>query len=81
MCCMCFESNEHTSEDAFFRHMTKPKMTGFGEVYVFFHNLKFSYYEGKEYEVRLTDKKPGQLSQRLRVLISPTQVMRRMHWA
>lgn len=44
-------------EDAFFRHMTKPKLTGFGEVY----------YEGKEYEVRLTDKKPGQLSPRLRV--------------
>lgn len=81
MCCMCLENNDHTSEDAFFRHMTKPKMTGFGEVYVFSHNLKFSYYEGKEYEVRLTDKKPGQLSQRLRVLPSPTQVMRRMHWA
>ena len=32
-------------------------MTGFGEVY----------YEGKEYEVRLTEKKPGQLSGRLRV--------------
>lgn len=62
MCCMCLENNDHTSEDAFFRHMTKPKMTGFGEVYVFSHNLKFSYYEGKEYEVRLTDKKPGQLS-------------------
>lgn len=37
--------------------MRKPKMTGFGEVY----------YEGKEYEVRLTDRKPGQLSDRLRV--------------
>ena len=44
-------------EDAFFRHMKKPRMTGFGEVY----------YEGKEYEVRLTEKKPGQLSDRLRV--------------
>ena len=32
-------------------------MTGFGEVY----------YEGKEYEVRLTEKKPGQLSDHLRV--------------
>ena len=45
------------SESAFFQHMRKPKMTGFGEVY----------YEGAEYEVRLTDRKPGQLSDRLRV--------------
>ncbi|KAK8802713.1 hypothetical protein WA171_006387 [Blastocystis sp. BT1] len=49
-------------EDAFFRHMTKPKMTGFGEVY----------YEGKEYEVRLTDRKPGQLSDRLREALGMT---------
>ena len=52
------------SEDAFFRHMTKPKMTGFGEMN---GRMKCRYYEGKEYEVRLTDRKPGQLSDRLRV--------------
>ncbi|KAM7455297.1 hypothetical protein BLSTO_03949 [Blastocystis sp. subtype 1] len=49
-------------ESAFFQHMRKPKMTGFGEVY----------YEGKEYEVRLTDRKPGQLSDRLREALGMT---------
>ena len=34
------------------------------------------YYEGKEYEVRITDKKPGQLSDRLRVSIDRGNVYR-----
>ena len=47
--------------------MVKPKMTGFGETYKWMNELRDRYYEGKEYEVRLTEKKPGKLSQRLRV--------------
>ena len=57
----------YNREDAFFKHMVKPKMTGFGETYDWLNELRDRYYEGKEYEVRLTEKKPGKLSQRLRV--------------
>eukprot|EP01138_Halocafeteria_seosinensis_P006296 gb/GECG01006437.1/.p1 GENE.gb/GECG01006437.1/~~gb/GECG01006437.1/.p1 ORF type:complete len:606 (+),score=142.82 gb/GECG01006437.1/:1-1818(+) len=42
--------------DAFFRHQTKPKMTGHGDLH----------YEGKEFEVRYDDKVPGVLSPRLK---------------
>jgi splicing factor 3B subunit 2 len=42
--------------DAFFRRQTKPKLTGFGEVY----------YEGKEHEVKVRDRRPGELSDELR---------------
>ena len=38
--------------DAFFKYQTKPKMTIMGELY----------YEGKEYEMDLTGKKPGVLT-------------------
>lgn len=46
-----------TLHDAFFKYQTKPKMTGFGEVY----------FEGKEYEVQLKEKRPGLLSDALKV--------------
>ncbi|GAA5852131.1 hypothetical protein JCM8547_000169 [Rhodosporidiobolus lusitaniae] len=46
--------------DAFFRFQTKPKMTEFGELY----------YEGKEYETKLKEKKPGDLSQELKEALS-----------
>lgn len=42
--------------DAFFRFQKKPALTDFGDLY----------YEGKEFEVKLTSKKPGHLSQKLR---------------
>jgi splicing factor 3B subunit 2 len=45
--------------DAFFRWQTKPKMTAHGDLY----------YEGKEYETKVTNKKPGELSDELRVAL------------
>lgn len=41
--------------DAFFRFQTKPKMSAFGEVY----------YEGKELEADVKEKRPGDLSAEL----------------
>ncbi|KAK9471812.1 uncharacterized protein V1510DRAFT_419071 [Dipodascopsis tothii] len=41
--------------DAFFRFQTKPQMSGYGALY----------YEGKEFEADITDRKPGQLSREL----------------
>ncbi|KIP08861.1 hypothetical protein PHLGIDRAFT_87530 [Phlebiopsis gigantea 11061_1 CR5-6] len=41
--------------DAFFKYMTKPNVTGFGEMY----------YEGKEFETQLKHKRPGDLSPEL----------------
>ncbi|GAA6030561.1 hypothetical protein JCM8097_006208 [Rhodosporidiobolus ruineniae] len=46
--------------DAFFRFQTKPKLSDFGELY----------YEGKEYETKLKEKKPGDLSQELKEALS-----------
>ncbi|KAG8467321.1 hypothetical protein KFE25_000637 [Diacronema lutheri] len=46
--------------DAFFKYQTKPKMTRHGEVY----------WEGKENEVHLREKRPGQLSADLRRALS-----------
>lgn len=45
--------------DAFFRFQTKPKMTIHGDLY----------YESKEFETRLKEKKPGNLSDDLRVAL------------
>ncbi len=42
--------------DAFFKHQTKPKLTGFGDMY----------FEGKEFEVDVKTKRPGFLSTKLR---------------
>ena len=42
--------------DAFFKYQTKPRMTGHGD----------TYYEGKEFEASLREKKPGQISDELR---------------
>jgi len=44
-----------TLHDAFFRFQTKPKMTVHGDLY----------YEGKEFEVKLKSKLPGELSEEL----------------
>ncbi|CED82612.1 Splicing factor 3b, subunit 2 [Phaffia rhodozyma] len=46
--------------DAFFRFATKPKMTDFGEIY----------YEGKELEADLKEKRPGELSEELTEALS-----------
>lgn len=45
--------------DAFFRWQTKPKLTMHGELY----------YEGKEFETKLKEKKPGELSDELRTAL------------
>ncbi|XP_055345832.1 splicing factor 3B subunit 2-like [Paramacrobiotus metropolitanus] len=45
--------------DAFFRWQTKPKMTHHGDLY----------YEGKEFETKLKDKKPGELTDDLRIAL------------
>ena len=45
--------------DAFFKWQTKPKMTIHGDLY----------YEGKEFETVLKDKKPGDLSNELRLAL------------
>lgn len=42
--------------DAFFKYQTKPVLTGHGDVY----------FEGKEFEVALRQKKPGHVSEELR---------------
>ncbi|VDN34846.1 unnamed protein product [Dibothriocephalus latus] len=42
--------------DAFFKYQTRPKLTQHGDLY----------YEGKEFEVKLKEKKPGALSEELR---------------
>ncbi|RZC65420.1 hypothetical protein C5167_009111 [Papaver somniferum] len=42
--------------DAFFKYQTKPKLTSHGELY----------HEGKEFEVKLREMKPGMLSQDLK---------------
>lgn len=45
--------------DAFFRYQTKPKMSRHGDIY----------YEGKEYETRLRELKPGELTDDLRTAL------------
>ncbi|KAL9240111.1 hypothetical protein vseg_014369 [Gypsophila vaccaria] len=42
--------------DAFFKYQTKPKLTSYGDMY----------YEGKEFEVKLREMKPGTLSKDLK---------------
>ncbi|KAF5206180.1 Splicing factor 3b subunit [Thalictrum thalictroides] len=42
--------------DAFFKYQTKPKLTAHGDLY----------YEGKEFEVKLREMKPGMLSRELK---------------
>ncbi|KAH8917981.1 DUF382-domain-containing protein [Atractiella rhizophila] len=46
--------------DAFFKFQTKPPMTVFGEMY----------YEGKEFETKLKEKRPGDLSDELKEALS-----------
>ncbi|VDN97148.1 unnamed protein product [Rodentolepis nana] len=45
--------------DAFFKYQTKPKLTVHGDLY----------YEGKEFEVKLKEKKPGNLSDEMRTAL------------
>ena len=45
--------------DAFFKFQTKPKMTRMGDLY----------FEGKEYEISLGDRKPGNLSDELKAAL------------
>ena len=45
--------------DAFFKFQTKPRMTGHGDLY----------YEGKEFEVRMKEKRPGTMSDELKAAL------------
>jgi len=45
--------------DAFFKYQTKPKLSRHGDLY----------YEGKEFEVKLKEKKPGHLSDELKAAL------------
>lgn len=64
--------------DAFFKFQTKPKMTEFGELFVPFssllrlttHETLCRYYEGKEFETKLKEKKPGDISEELKEALS-----------
>mmetsp|Transcript_14600 Transcript_14600/g.22657 ORF Transcript_14600/g.22657 Transcript_14600/m.22657 type:complete len:342 (-) Transcript_14600:324-1349(-) len=49
--------------DAFFRFQTKPKMSSHGELY----------YEGKEFEINMKEKRPGLLSDELKVALGMPQ--------
>merc|ERR1712137_882816 len=49
----------HVLYDAFFRNQTKPALSGHSDLY----------YEGKEYEVNLKERKPGHLSKKLRAAL------------
>ena len=59
--------------DAFFKFATKPPVTGFGEMSVnlpmprifFTIYMRARYYEGKEFETQLKEKRPGDLSPEL----------------
>lgn len=48
--------NYQVLHDAFFKYQTKPKLTYHGDLY----------YEGKEFEITLKEKKPGHLSEDLK---------------
>ena len=56
--------------DAFFLHQTKPPLTKHGEVY----------HEGKELEGRLKDKRPGFLSEELRMALGMTSLITPPPW-
>ncbi|VDP90873.1 unnamed protein product [Echinostoma caproni] len=49
----------HKLHDAFFKYQTKPKLSIHGDLY----------YEGKEFEIKLKEKKPGNLSDELRAAL------------
>ena len=49
--------------DAFFKHQKKPKLSHFGDVY----------YEGKEFEVELKQKRPGSLSREACIALGMAQ--------
>ncbi|KAK1385871.1 Splicing factor 3B subunit 2 [Heracleum sosnowskyi] len=51
-----FDIDYEILHDAFFKHMKKPPLTSHGDLY----------YEGKEFEVKLKERKPGMLSQELK---------------
>ena len=48
--------------DAFFKFQTKPRLTKLGDVY----------YEGKEFEVALREKRPGDVSEELKKALGMT---------
>lgn len=56
--------------DAFFRHQKKPDMTHFGNLY----------YEGRELEVKLKAKRPGDLSEELKRALGMTDITSPPPW-
>jgi len=56
--------------DAFFRYQTKPHMTEHGALY----------YEGREHELKMTDKRPGVFSQALRDALGMKEEMAPPPW-
>lgn len=49
--------------DAFFKYQTKPKLSGHGDLY----------YEGKEFELNMKEKKPGSISDELQLALGMTE--------
>lgn len=60
----------HVLHDAFFTHQTKPKMTSFGMLY----------YEGREFEVKLKSKRPGNMSEELKRSLGMTEATTPPPW-
>jgi len=56
--------------DAFFRYQTKPPLTAHGDLY----------YEGKENEVKMKEKKPGMLSEELRTALGMSEALSPPPW-
>lgn len=56
--------------DAFFKHQTKPKLSSMGDLY----------YEGKEFELDLSNKKPGKLSDELKNALGMTDELSPPPW-
>lgn len=79
--------------DAFFRYQTKPDLSILGDLCVRTSDLALRliftlcrYFEGKEFEVKLKSKIPGQLSSELKVryivflFSNVSEKVRRTHW-
>jgi len=56
--------------DAFFRYQEKPRMTGVGDLY----------HEGKEFEIHLKEKRPGDVSEELRKAIGMVDLVSPPPW-
>lgn len=62
--------NYQVLHDAFFRHQTKPQMFRYGELY----------HEGKEYESKVKERRPGILSDELKQALGITHALQATPW-